>query len=648
MILPATLAALPAGLEAVAAPRKLRAGPITVLLEEGGLRYLRVGDQEILRRIYLAVRDRNWGTLPATITITAETIGPDHFHIEYSAVARRGEIDFRWQSIIAGTPDGRIQFTFDGIAHSDFLRNRIGFCILHPPECAGRRARIRRSDGEWRPTEFPKAIAATNPFLDLTGLAHETPAGDWVRLEFEGDLFETEDQRNWADASFKTFCTPLRLSYPAEVRRDTRVQQTARLAFEGKPPASSTARARPTPLRLAPSGEPARPLFPLGVALPQPSIPLGENELERLRALQLSHLRIELKSEDGNPALILDPAGELAKVLSCGLEIAVFLRDAPRTQLTAIAACVATLQPPVHRWLIHHDGEKAATNDRWVRLAREHLAGFRSGAQFGAGTDFFFMELNRARPATDGLDFLCFSLNPQVHAFDRASLVETLEMHRTQVENASENEKHKPVVVSPVTLRMRSNPVATGPVAPADNWSPANDSRQMSLFGAGWTLGSMKYLAEAGASSVTLFEAIGPRGVMETSTGSTRPDLFPSIAGAVFPLYHVLADLGDFRGGEVIPYRSEAPLEVLALGLRHGKRHCLLVANLTENARTVELGLHSPDQERVRRLHIGNAVEALKNPAAFRSSPEKLLGTKGTSERVLAPFEFLRIDWTVP
>ena len=30
----------------------------------------------------------------------------------------------------------------------------------------------------------------------------------------QGDVFETEDQRNWTDASFKTYCPPLRLPFP--------------------------------------------------------------------------------------------------------------------------------------------------------------------------------------------------------------------------------------------------------------------------------------------------------------------------------------------------------------------------------------------------------------------------------------------------
>lgn len=42
-----------------------------------------------------------------------------------------------------------------------------------------------------------------------------------VISEFEGDVFEMEDQRNWTDASYKTYCTPWgcpsRLSSPAAI-----------------------------------------------------------------------------------------------------------------------------------------------------------------------------------------------------------------------------------------------------------------------------------------------------------------------------------------------------------------------------------------------------------------------------------------------
>ena len=54
------------------------------------------------------------------------------------------------------------------------------------------------------------------------------------------------------------------------------------------------------------------------------------------------------------------------------------------------------------------------------------------------------------------------SLNPQVHAFDNASLVETLEAQKWTVESARKFVGGLPISVSPITLRPRFNPNATG------------------------------------------------------------------------------------------------------------------------------------------------------------------------------------------
>ena len=122
---------------------------------------------------------------------------------------------------IEGESDGTIRFAMDGGARSTFLRNRIGFCVLHPiRECAGARCppsthgrRHEAGDGE-----FPRLIAPATRSSSCIGLSHEVTPGTYgPSCEFEGDLFETEDQRNWIDASFKTFCTPLRLPFPVEI-----------------------------------------------------------------------------------------------------------------------------------------------------------------------------------------------------------------------------------------------------------------------------------------------------------------------------------------------------------------------------------------------------------------------------------------------
>jgi hypothetical protein len=66
----------------------------------------------------------------------------------------------------------------------------------------------------------------------------------------------------------------------------------------------------------------------------------------------------------------------------------------------------------------------------------------------------FFTEVNRNRPPPDATAFPCFSLNPQVHAFDNATMVENLAGQAADVESAKELSP-KPVVVSPITLRIR-------------------------------------------------------------------------------------------------------------------------------------------------------------------------------------------------
>ncbi len=42
----------------------------------------------------------------------------------------------------------------------------------------------------------------------------------------EGEVFEMEDQRNWTDASFKTYCRPLALPIPYRLEPSTPVRQT--------------------------------------------------------------------------------------------------------------------------------------------------------------------------------------------------------------------------------------------------------------------------------------------------------------------------------------------------------------------------------------------------------------------------------------
>jgi hypothetical protein len=131
-------------------------------------------------------------------------------------------------------------------------------------------------------------------------------------------------------------------------------------------------------------------------------------------------------------------------------------------------------------------------------------------------------------------------------------------------------------------------------------------------------VGSLKYLGEAGVQSITYYETTGWRGVMEQEAGSPLPERFRSLPGGVFPLYHVLADAGDFRGGEVLRTHASTPLAVDGLAFRRGNRLRVLIANLSPTAQEVTLiGCEGP--ARVRILDETNAEAAMGEPEAFRS-----------------------------
>ena len=98
----------------------LRAGPLTLFFEEGDLRYIRCGDREILRRVYVAVRDRNWGTVPPEFSGLQIEAGEDSFRISYEVENRQGEIDFFWGGTITGTAEGTVSFRMEGQARSTF------------------------------------------------------------------------------------------------------------------------------------------------------------------------------------------------------------------------------------------------------------------------------------------------------------------------------------------------------------------------------------------------------------------------------------------------------------------------------------------------------------------------------------------------
>ncbi|NJM39959.1 MAG: hypothetical protein HC853_03875 [Anaerolineae bacterium] len=209
-------------------------------------------------------------------------------------------------------------------------------------------------------------------------------------------------------------------------------------------------------------------------------------------------------------------------------------------------------------------------------------------------------------------------------------MTETLAAQAALVRSAKKLAHNKPVLLTPITLRPRWNAYVTGA---AVRGAPVSDVRQATLFGAGWLLGSLKYLAEAGAASATYFETVGERGLMDST---------------VYPMYHAWADVEEFAKGEVIASASSAPLTVEGLVLRIGtgkrQRTRILLANMTDEAQTVLLNKLS-EQVTVKRLDETNAVLAMKSPEKFRVlKGESMKTINGKLEIELLPYAVMRVD----
>jgi hypothetical protein len=580
------------------APDRLRAGPLTMEFEttSGFLRRIRLGDIEVLRGIYAAVRDPNWGTVPPELRLTERHVGDDSFYLAFACVHRRQEIDFFWRGVIDGRADGTVRYTFDGEARTAFRKNRIGFCVLHPvKECSGAMARQFRIDGSERDVRFPGLIEpqifGRSSFRQLRGIQHQVIDGCEARVDFEGDVFEMEDQRNWTDASFKTYCTPLLDPFPVVMVAGQRIRQAVTLRLLSDDTVGRRQRRPASAVRLPALvvlAEPNATLPELGLGAASHGVELTSEAIGRLRELRLSHLRVDVRVADPRAAADLDRAAREAARLDVPLELALHLPADGDGDVAGLRALLRRDGCRLTRVLALREGEMATTPET-LRAVRGLVDGL--GVPVGAGSDCNFCELNHehatGRFGLAAADFVFWSVTPQVHAYDHRSVMETIEAQPATVHTARAFAAGRPLVVSPLTLRQRFNPVATGvEMAPPVGELPATvDPRQLSSFAAAWTFASIAALAEAGVTSATYFETTGWRGVMECPQGSPLPEKFPSDPGVVFPVYHVLAGLAGFRSAAVTTGDGLAAMTLFS----EKRPRRLLVGNLIGDRRRVRI-----------------------------------------------------------
>ncbi|HJT12275.1 MAG TPA: hypothetical protein VJ790_06635 [Dongiaceae bacterium] len=630
--------------------KTLQAGALSAVFDNGALRYIKLGETEVLRAIAFLVRDENWGTFTPEISNLKVRQGKSDFRVTYDARCKDAKRSLTYRAEISCGADGTLRFGAAALPQTDFLTNRTGFIVLHPlTGVAGCPVEVEHVDKRKVKDKFPAIINPVQPFYGIRSLRHKVAPGVFATCRMEGDTFEMEDHRNWTDSSFKTYVRPLAEPWPYTLRKGVEIKQSVNLAFSGKlPRAKGPGRAKPVEIALGKAGGA---LPAIGVAVPEAEADAAFANAALIAQSGARHLVCEADGRKGGLSGTLGVYQRLGKATNTDVILEIILPGAqsPATEFAPIAEAVKrnglipaaiSVSPAMDlRGVL--PGSKGPEGPTLAEIYRAARAAF-PGVRIGGGTFAFFTELNRKRPPTDNLDFVTHTTCPIVHAADDVSVMETLEALPYVVQSAKAFINGKAYCIGPSSIPARLNPYGAS-TAP----NPGNgrvclsdmDPRQRGLYGAAWTLGYVAALAGGGLSAITLGAATGPAGMIYRRTNYTQPYFDEAGAPAVYPLYHVIAGLAAASGSKVIAAKSAAPGKVAALAVRGKMGTALWLANLTGETQTAKVSgftgsalLHMLDE--------GSFAAATKD-AGYLNQGGKALKKVGSV--ALAPYAVARI-----
>ena len=585
--------------EPIAPRRRLTAGRLSAILEDGNLRTICFAGVEAVRAINYLARDASWGTYKA-VPSNVEIIESDSsFTATYDALCSGPNGRYAYRITITGEASGRLTMEAVGEALTDFATNRTGFVVLHPSEAAGGRLTIRHSDGEYEETEFPEAISPDQPAFDISALTHAPAPGVSCTVEMEGDAFEMEDQRNWADASFKTYIRPLSKPRPYIIARGQKDRQRITVTIKASALVKPATTATDARLVLGPAAGrmPSMALF-----LDPDELPAALANAASLGAAQDVIVRFD--AERGHDWRTLMQAAGFARSIGARPVIeAIFNAVDPQAEAAILVAAIksANVEPGAvlvspRREFKTRPSNMLPSGESDISELVDALRAAGLKASIGAGTPSFFTEFNR-NPPTGNCDFVFFSVASNVHAADDLSVMETLSVYPAVMASARKLCRQD-ALARPLHDRHGRDPYGADVAAnPANLRLPAagDDPRHGALFGAAFAVGVAAQATAAGVDHLVLAAPTGRFGLL---TG----------AGAPRPLQAVYAELAGAAGAECYDVAIDRP-GMAAVAFRVGHAVRMLLANLTDT----EMALVGPDG--LRPTGLLDATAAWSTPA---------------------------------
>ncbi|GAB7523050.1 D-apionate lactonase [Paraburkholderia sp. 2C] len=582
-------------------PVRLAAGPLTVEFDGGGLRYVCYGEVEVIRAISFLARDENWGTHALKLDDVQIEQRDDAFEVRFRGACGPGGTELQLSASIVGNARGQFEFNANATLAGDLLTNRTGFVVLHPLEVSGKPVVVETVDGQRQSTRFPEKIDPFQPFRDIRALTTQHSDALSVEVRMEGDTFEMEDQRNWSDASFKTYVRPLALPWPYTLAKGSTLAQSVKVTVQAARPvaasrASGTA-AAPARVRLDAFARAQGAVPQLGIGVRAGDLDTALQHADALLALNPAYFIAHLDLRRDDPAEAVARFAQLADTARVPyvLEIVLTGDGDPADEMRRVAAAASGRAAPVALQVSPAPDLKAVLpGSPWPPCPSfdDVFAAARAAfptTPLGGGTFAYFTELNRKRPPFDKLDYATFTTCPIVHAADDRSVMETLATLPFIANSVAALAGKTPYRVGPGTIAARDNPYGAATL-PNESGPRAkricltdNDPRQRALFGAAWNLGYFAAFAAGGATHIALSELTGPRGLFDS--------------GKPTPLFRVLASLAQARGAQMANLEVEpGRVPLAAFAAQRAAATTLWIANLSAQANPVELDIGGTDK----------------------------------------------------
>jgi D-apionolactonase len=611
---------------------RLRAGRFDAVIDSGALRWIRFDGSEILRSMQVTVRDRSWGTVAPVIDDVRVTGDATSFEVAFAARYEAPDLGVACSVGFHATP-AELSASLECRATRPTWHQRLGLLVLHPPQLAGR-SLLAVTPAGTAEVVAPTHLTADTVASDLLRLQWEPADGCRATLRFEGSLWEMEDQRNWSDASFKTYCPPLRLPHPVLLEEGASFRQRVTLAVVPQAGPRARPRRRSPAVVMMESGE-GVPLPSIGLARPTATRLAPRPVIERLRRLHPGHLRVVLDLESPDWRAELDAAAAETRQIGARMELEVSAPIVGPLTRDCASRLASLPRGTLDRVLAFPSAPGLVTTDEALSCWRSALAEVGISAPVGGGTRANFAELSRTGwPLADRLETACVCITPQIHAFDRRSIAETLLAQSLIARDMVFRYGARPISIL-CTLRPRFNaysePPERGP-------SPGRiDPRLGSPFAAAWTVGSLQALARPGLAAITYHETVGPAGILGLQPNQGREII-------EHPVYRVLCDVLADPGSQVVP--ATYPELCPALVLLSEERVRVLLANLDDRPRLVDVSL--PPARRISVHWLARADPA--GLGAEGVSAADLSFRRGAIPTIrvrLLPDEVVRVDGSV-